>query len=172
MPKQAKSVQIRHKVSKYVVNVWRWRTPTGDRSAAAGSLVMIYTVYKDVGMWAAADFHGTIVWIPEGGSIWNPLESELSRSLLRSWQTADFHNTAQIICNNITYLRDTTLNGGRFERCWKWVETFGVSFAAWGGTTLYCLVRSHCHKWRWSKMSVVRRSVLWPSVHKSTTLWF
>lgn len=132
MPKQAKSVQIRHKVSKYVVNVWRWRTPTGDRSAAAGSLVMIYTVYKDVGMWAAADFHGTIVWIPEGGSIWNPLESELSRSLLRSWQTADFHNTAQIICNNITCLRDTTLNAVQFERCWKWVETFGVSFAAWG----------------------------------------
>lgn len=37
---------------------------------------------------------------------------------------------------------------------------------------LYCLVHSHCHKWRWPKMSTVRRSVLWPGVHKSTTLWF
>lgn len=37
---------------------------------------------------------------------------------------------------------------------------------------LYCLVHSHCHKWRWPKMSAVRRSVLWPGVHKSTTLWF
>lgn len=80
----------------------------------------------------ARDFHDTIVWIPEGVSIWNPLESELSRSLLRSWQTADFHNTAQIICNNITCLRDTTLDAVQFERCWKWVETFGVSFATWG----------------------------------------
>lgn len=30
--------------------------------------------------------------------------------------------------------------------------------------TLYCLVRSHCHKWRWSKMSTVRRSVLWRQI--------
>lgn len=54
------------------------------------------------------------------------------RSLLRSWQTADFHNAAQIICNNITYLRDTALNSGQTDHCWKWVETFGVSFVAWG----------------------------------------
>lgn len=45
---------------------------------------------------------------------------------------ADLHDTTQIICNNITYLRDTILNSVQFERCWKWVETFGVSFAAWG----------------------------------------
>ena len=37
---------------------------------------------------------------------------------------------------------------------------------------LYCLVRSHRHLWQWSKKSTVRRSVLWPGVHKSTTLWF
>ena len=60
MPKQAKSVQIRHKVSKYVTNVWRWRTPTGDRSAAAVCLSMVYTVYKGVSLElsaVAADFH-------------------------------------------------------------------------------------------------------------------
>ena len=45
---------------------------------------------------------------------------------------ADLHDTAQIICNNITYLRYTTLNTVQFERCWKWVKTFGVSFTAWG----------------------------------------
>ena len=39
---------------------------------------------------------------------------------------ADFHNTAQIICDNITYLRDTALNGGQTDHCWKWVEMFGV----------------------------------------------
>ena len=36
MPKQSKSVQMRHKVSKYVANVWQWRTPAGDRSAQQG----------------------------------------------------------------------------------------------------------------------------------------
>ena len=36
MSKQAKSVQMRYKVSKYVANAWRWRTPTGDRSAQQG----------------------------------------------------------------------------------------------------------------------------------------
>ena len=30
---------------------------------------------------------------------------------------ADLHDTAQIICNNITYLRDTTLNGGQTDHC-------------------------------------------------------
>lgn len=30
---------------------------------------------------------------------------------------ADLHDTAQIICNNITYLRDTILNTVQFERC-------------------------------------------------------
>mgnify|MGYP007127097884 CR=1 FL=1 len=71
-------------------------------------------------------------WLKEGVSIWNPLETLSRLSLLRSWQTADFHNAAQIICNNITCLRDTTLNGGQTDHCWKWVETFSVSFAAWG----------------------------------------
>ena len=71
-------------------------------------------------------------WLKEAVSIWNPLENLSRLSLLRSWQTADFHNAAQIICNNITYLRDTALNGGQTDHCWKWVETFGVSFAAWG----------------------------------------
>lgn len=62
MPKQAKSAQIRHKVPKYVVNVWRWRTPAGDRSATGGCLAMIYTVYKGVGCGmgaVAADFYDT-----------------------------------------------------------------------------------------------------------------
>lgn len=36
MPKLAKSVQIRYKVSKYVTNVWQWRTPAGDMSAQQG----------------------------------------------------------------------------------------------------------------------------------------
>ena len=36
MPKQAKSVQIRCKVPKYVAIVWRWRTLAGDRSAQQG----------------------------------------------------------------------------------------------------------------------------------------
>ena len=49
MPKQAKSVQMRRKVPKYVANVWQWRTPAGDRSTAAVCLAMIYTVYKGVG---------------------------------------------------------------------------------------------------------------------------
>lgn len=71
-------------------------------------------------------------WLKEAVSIWNPLENLSRLSLLRSWQTADFHNAAQIICNNITYLRDTVLNTVQFERCWKWVEALGVSFAAWG----------------------------------------
>lgn len=64
MPKQAKSVQMRHKAPKYVANVWQWRTPAGDRSATAGSLVVIYTVYEGVGLGvgaAAVDFHDTIV---------------------------------------------------------------------------------------------------------------
>lgn len=30
---------------------------------------------------------------------------------------ADLHDTTQIICNNITYLRDTILNSVQFERC-------------------------------------------------------
>lgn len=30
---------------------------------------------------------------------------------------ADLYDTAQIICNNITYLRYTTLNTVQFERC-------------------------------------------------------
>ena len=53
MPKQAKSVQICHKVPKYVANVWQWRTP-------AGCLAMIYTVYKGVGLGmgnVVRDFH-------------------------------------------------------------------------------------------------------------------
>lgn len=40
MPKQAKSVQMRRKVPKYVAIVWQWRTPAegvaGERSGAAG----------------------------------------------------------------------------------------------------------------------------------------
>lgn len=64
MQKLAKSVQIRHKMSKYVANVWRRRTPAGDRSTTAGSLAMIYTVYKGVGRGmgaVAADFYDAIV---------------------------------------------------------------------------------------------------------------
>lgn len=84
MPKQAKSVQMRHKVPKYVANVWQWRTPAGDRSTAAVCLAMIYTVYKSVGF-----------------------------GLTR--QTADFHDTAQIVTNNFTFFRNPTLNCPHFE---------------------------------------------------------
>ena len=62
MPKLAKSVQIRHRASKCVANVWRWRTPAGDRSAVAVCLAMIYTVYKGLGFGMGAvarDFHDT-----------------------------------------------------------------------------------------------------------------
>lgn len=51
-------------MSKYVANVWRRRTPAGDRSTTAGSLAMIYTVYKGVGRGmgaVAADFYDAIV---------------------------------------------------------------------------------------------------------------
>lgn len=53
MPKQAKSVQIRHKAPKYVANVWQGRE-------LAGYLSMVYTVYKGVSLGlsaVAADFH-------------------------------------------------------------------------------------------------------------------
>lgn len=55
MPKLAKSVQIRYKVSKYVTNAWQWRE-------LAGYLSMVYTVYKGVGLGIGvepADFHDT-----------------------------------------------------------------------------------------------------------------
>lgn len=55
MPKQAKNVQMRYKVPKYVANVWQWRE-------LAGYLSMVYTVYKGVGLGlsaVAADFHDT-----------------------------------------------------------------------------------------------------------------
>ena len=60
MPKLAKNVQIRRKVSKYVASVWQWRTPAGDRSTAAGCLDKVCTVYKGVRFRlraVAADFH-------------------------------------------------------------------------------------------------------------------
>ena len=67
MPELAKSVQIRYKAPKCVANVWQWRTPAGgvigDRSAAGGCLVMVYTVYKGggLGMGAVArNFHDTM----------------------------------------------------------------------------------------------------------------
>ena len=53
MPKQAKSVQIRHKVSKCVATARR-------RRELAGYLSMVYTVYKGVSLGlsaVAADFH-------------------------------------------------------------------------------------------------------------------
>ena len=81
-------------------------------------------------------------WLKEAVSIWNPLENLSKLSLLRSWQMADFHDTAQIICNNITCLRDTALNTVQFERCWKRVKTLDVSFAAWGGLQTPCPVLS------------------------------
>ena len=55
MPKQAKSVQIRHKVSKCVATARR-------RRELAGYLSMVYTVYKGVGLGigaVAADLHDT-----------------------------------------------------------------------------------------------------------------
>lgn len=53
---------MRHKVPKCVANVWQWRTPVGDRSATAGYLSMVYTVYKGVGLGigvVAVDLHDT-----------------------------------------------------------------------------------------------------------------
>ena len=41
---------------------------------------------------------------------------------------ADFHYAAQIIRNNITCLRNTTLNTVQFERCWKRVKSICVWF--------------------------------------------
>lgn len=35
---------------------------------------------------------------------------------------------------------------------------------------LYCLVRSHCHKWRWSKMSTVRKILLIIPSHFTTQI--
>ena len=52
MPKQAKSVQIRCKVPKYVANAWRWRTPAGDRSAQQGVwLWYIQSISLGWGLW-------------------------------------------------------------------------------------------------------------------------
>lgn len=53
---------MRHKVPKCVANVWQWRTPAWDRSATAGYLSMVYTVYKGVGLGigvVAVDLHDT-----------------------------------------------------------------------------------------------------------------
>ena len=54
-------------------------------------------------------------WLKEAVSIWNPLENLSRRSLLRLWQTADFHDTAQIVTNNFTFFRNPTLNCPHFE---------------------------------------------------------
>ena len=88
MPKLAKNVQIRRKVSKYVASVRQWRTPAGgvigDRSAAAGCLVMVYTVYKGVGLGM-----GNVV--------------------------RDFHDAPQTVTDDIMRYRSITLNCRHFD---------------------------------------------------------
>ena len=75
MPKLAKSVQIRYKVSKYVTNVWRWRE-------LAGYLSMVYTVYKGVGLGigvVAADFDDTTQTVSDNFTCYRSISFNLNQ---------------------------------------------------------------------------------------------
>ena len=75
MPKLAKSVQMRHKVPKYVANVWQWRE-------LAGYLSMVYTVYKGVGLGigvVAADFDDTTQTVSDNFTCYRSLTINRTR---------------------------------------------------------------------------------------------
>ena len=118
MPKLAKNVQIRRKVSKYVANAWRWRTPAGDRSMAAGCLDKICTVYKGVRFRlraVAADFHDT------AQAIANTFTSHRHFSIIVSqfdwfWKRV---KTVVLMC---------ALNPHQFDASWKRVKTVCMWF--------------------------------------------
>lgn len=61
--------------------------------------------------------------VPQPVTVCYKLETESSRSLLRSWQMADFHDTAQIVANNFSHHRPFTFNMGHFGTSWKRVKT-------------------------------------------------
>ena len=65
------------------------------------------------------------LWTPSGDTI--PAGKRVVKC---SWWSCSV--LSQIICNNITYLRDTAFKTVQFERCWKQFKTLDVSFAAWG----------------------------------------
>lgn len=67
-------------------------------------------------------------WLKEAVSIWNPLENLSRRSLLRLWQTADFHDATHIVHRCFTYLRDSSLNSGQFDQSWKRIKAVCVWF--------------------------------------------
>ena len=114
MPKLAKSVQMRHKVSKYVATAQQqsigWGI-AGDRNASAECLSMVYTVYNgvDLGMGIVA---------------------------------ADLHDTTQTVNINLTHLRvvpdlDPQVDG-RDQR----IKTIFVTLIESPYTTLYQTVRT------------------------------
>lgn len=67
-------------------------------------------------------------WLKEAVSIWNPFENLSRRSLLRLWQTADFHDATHIVHRCFTYLRDSSLNSGQFDQSWKRIKAVCVWF--------------------------------------------
>ena len=117
----------------------------------------------------ARDFHDTIVWIPEGVSIWSPLESGSRRSFLcvpsnRYTQNcaqvpyrfkghksagmcavaADFHDTSQSIHHKFSCIRPVFFTDPHFEGWWKRIKTVFVTLIESPYTTLYQTVRT-CH---------------------------